>query len=73
MAELKVRGCSFRHLFRHRAQGIWEGVFDELVVVTIDTRLSKNHRGWLSSYKETLKRRFQQEEIYITIHQIEVI
>lgn len=39
----------------------------------VDLELDEERKSFLLSYKETLKRRFEQKEIYITYHDINVI
>jgi hypothetical protein len=59
------------------ASGHWlyKGVLykDQLIRFRIDTEDSKEAREFFSDFKITLKQRFQQLDIWITAHNIEVI
>jgi hypothetical protein len=46
---------------------------DELFRVRVDAPYSRKNRAFFRSYKEVLKERFRQEDIWITIHRIEVL
>jgi hypothetical protein len=59
-----------------RVQGIWKfaGTLykDELIRFRVDTR-NPQARAYFKSHKELWKTRFQQIDIWITLHEIEVI
>jgi hypothetical protein len=46
---------------------------DDLIRVVIDVEDLAEHRDFFSALKERLKRRFQQIEIYMTTHLIDVV
>ena len=46
---------------------------DRLIRVRVDTEDKEENRAFLKEYKETLKVRFEQEDIWITAQQIDVI
>ena len=46
---------------------------DRLIRIHMDTDDSPAHRNFLSKYKQILKERFQQEDIWITVQYIDVI
>jgi len=66
-------GISFDFITKDRTYGEYKGIVDELMLVMIDVKLSWTHRKWLRQYKETLKERFAQEEIYIIYFSISVV
>lgn len=60
-----------------RAWGHWKyrGTLyrDQLIRVRIDTADARDAYKFLRSYKETLKARFEQIDIWITAHDVEVL
>lgn len=46
---------------------------DRLIRVRIDVEDTSENRDFIRSYKETLKTRFEQEDVWITAQQIEII
>jgi hypothetical protein len=58
-------------------QGLWENegiVFrDELVRIFVDVPDTNEHRQFFIKFKERLKERFRQVDIWLTTHSIEVI
>ena len=59
------------------ASGHWlyKGVLyqDQLIRLRVDTRELKNARNFLKKYKQVLKKRFRQIDIWITAHDIEIL
>ena len=68
----RFRGVTFDPTPRH---GLWtekgERFEDVLVRVTVDAPNTPEARRFFEEYKESLKERFQQYEVYITHHTIE--
>ena len=60
-----------------RASGTWVyggTLYEDLLVrVTVDSSQPDEAKGFLRQYKEVLKARFEQEDIWITAHDVEVI
>lgn len=54
---------------------IYQGILyeDKLIRIRIDAEDTPANRNFLKQYKETLKARFEQQEIWITAQQIELI
>ena len=46
---------------------------DELLLIKIDVKMRASDSNWLKHYKEVLKKRFEQEEIYIAYYDVIVI
>ena len=46
---------------------------DRLIRIHVDTNESPSHREFFRQYKQKLKIRFQQEDIWITVQQIDVL
>ena len=66
-------GLSFEFVTRTRAYGEWRGIEDETMLFKIDARMKASDSPWLRRYKEVLKERFKQEEIYIVYYDIIVV
>jgi hypothetical protein len=60
---------TFRGRWRHEEQ-VYS---DDLIRVVIDVEDLANHRIFFSEFKEQLKARFRQIEIYMTTHLIDVV
>jgi hypothetical protein len=67
------QGLSFEFVTRTRIYGEWKGIEDEILLIKIDVRMKVSGPGWLKQYKEVLKKRFEQEEIYIVYYDIIVV
>lgn len=46
---------------------------DRLIRIVVDVPAEENHEGFFKQYKEILKERFQQLDIWITSYEIDVI
>jgi len=66
-------GVSFEFVTRARVHGEYKGIEDRLLVVTLDTRLKATDFAWIRQFKEKLKRRFEQEEIYIVYYDVFIL
>ena len=60
-----------------KADGYWLSkgflYYDETRRFRVDTSYSEMNVAFFLDYKETLKERFKQEDVWITVHQIEII
>ena len=54
---------------------MYQGIIydDRLIRIHVDTNESPSHREFFRQYKQKLKIRFQQEDIWITVQQIDVL
>jgi hypothetical protein len=58
---------------RLRTYGEWKGIEDESFLIKIDVSMKAADSAWLRQYKEVLKKRFEQEEIYIVYYDVIVV
>lgn len=60
-----------------QAKGVWThgGVtyIDEVNIVEVITYDSPMIREWVKAYKQVLKRRFRQLEVFVTVQRVEVL
>ena len=73
MEHFAEEGLSFEFLTRMRVFGEWKRSEDEILVMKIDVKMKAADSAWLRQYKEMLKKRFQQEEIYIVYFDLIVV
>ncbi|MEJ1157910.1 hypothetical protein [Prosthecomicrobium sp. N25] len=71
--ELVARHGGVTAHLRAPAQGVWAGAHATVSedVVVIEVMVGSLDRGWWSSYRTELERRFRQEAIVIRAHPIE--
>lgn len=73
MNHFAQQGLSFEFVTRARSYGEWMGMEDETLLFKIDVRMKSSDPAWLKHYKEVLKVRFRQEEIYIVYYDVIVV
>ncbi len=73
MSHFAQEGLSFEFVTRTRTFGEWKGVEDEHLLIRIDVKMRASDSNWLKQYKEVLKERFEQEEIYIAYYDVIVV
>ena len=73
MSHFAQEGLSFEFVTRTRTFGEWKGVEDEHLLIRIDVKMRGSDSNWLKQYKEVLKERFEQEEIYIAYYDVIVV
>ena len=73
MRRFAQKGLSFEFVTRTRIRGEWKGIEDEIFLIKIDVRMKASDSAWLKQYKEVLKSRFEQEEIYIAYYDVIVV
>ncbi|MBI3951373.1 MAG: hypothetical protein HY314_13060 [Acidobacteria bacterium] len=64
---------SYEFVMRTRTYGEWKGIEDESLLINIDVTMKAADSAWLKHYKEVLKKRFEQEEIYIVYYDLIVV
>jgi hypothetical protein len=73
MEHFAQEGLSFEFVIRTRTYGEWKGIEDESLLIKIDVKMKSSDPAWLRQYKEMLKQRFQQDEIYIVYYDLIVV
>lgn len=73
MEHFTQHGLSFEFVTRTRTYGEWKGIEDEILLLKIDVKMKTSDPAWLKQYKDVLKKRFQQEEIYIVYYDLIVV
>ncbi len=73
MSHFTQEGLSFEFVTRTRTFGEWKGTEDEHLLIRIDAKMRVSDSNWLKQYKEVLKERFEQEEIYIAYYEVIVV
>lgn len=73
MGHFAQKGLSFEFMTRTQTHGEWKGIEDEILLIKIDVRMKSSDSAWLKHYKEELKKRFEQEEVYIAYYDIIVV
>jgi hypothetical protein len=73
MEHFAQEGLSYEFVMRMRTYGEWKGIEDESLLLRIDVKLRSSDSLWLKQYKEVLKKRFEQEEIYIVYYDLIVV